>query len=78
MLHLTSLMTIGKEFLAGYGADQQDNLRTGTRRRDPWRLAGNVYWHSLDGVASESCKCEATGVGHDNQPPQSPEIHQAN
>jgi hypothetical protein len=54
----TASMPIGKDLLAVYGADLQDMLRAGgSRRRNPWRLAGNVHWHCPDGVAFESCKC---------------------
>ncbi|KAK3339826.1 hypothetical protein B0T25DRAFT_466620 [Lasiosphaeria hispida] len=54
----TSLMPTGKDFLAVYGADLQDMLRTGSKRRDPWRLAGNLHWHSPGEAAFESCKCK--------------------
>ena len=57
----TSPVPIGKDLLAVYGADLQDMLRTGSKRRNPWRLAGNVHWHSPDGVAFEACKCKAKG-----------------
>ena len=56
----TSLVPIGRDFLAVYGEDLQHMLRTGSKRRNPWKLAGNVHWHSPDGVAFESCKCKAT------------------
>lgn len=56
----TASVPIGKDFLAVYGADLQDMLRTGgSKRRSPWRLAGNIHWHSPDGIAFESCKCQS-------------------
>jgi len=54
----TSLMPTGKDFLAVYGTDLQDILRTGSKRRTPWRLAGNLHWHSPEGTAFEACKCK--------------------
>jgi len=56
----TSLVPTGKDFLAVYGADLESMLTARSKRRNPWRLAENVYWHSPDGVAFESCKCTTT------------------
>lgn len=56
----TASVPTGKDFLAVYGADLEEMLRTGSQRRNPWRLVGNVHWHSPDGVAFESCKCQHT------------------
>ncbi|GAB1315215.1 hypothetical protein MFIFM68171_05425 [Madurella fahalii] len=58
----TASVPTGKDFLAVYGADLQDMLRTGSKRRNPWRLVGNVHWHSPDSVAFESCKCQHTSA----------------
>lgn len=52
-----SSVPIGKDFLAAYGADLDEILKRGSRRKILWRLVGNVYWHSPDGVAFESCGC---------------------
>lgn len=58
----TSTVPIGKDFLAVYGSDLKDMLTPKSRRRNPWRVAENVYWHSPDGVAFESCKCKTGGI----------------
>ncbi|KAK3305182.1 uncharacterized protein B0T15DRAFT_531556 [Chaetomium strumarium] len=55
----TSSVPTGQGLLAVYGADLHEMLRTGTKRRNPWRLAGDVHWHSPDGVAFHACKCKA-------------------
>ncbi|KAK1753821.1 hypothetical protein QBC47DRAFT_387182 [Echria macrotheca] len=65
----TASVPIGKDFLAVYGADLEDMLRTGgSRRRNPWRLAGNVHWHSPDGIGFEKCRCHAFDEHQADQP----------
>ncbi|KAK4161145.1 hypothetical protein QBC43DRAFT_218302 [Cladorrhinum sp. PSN259] len=54
----TSLVPKGKDFLAVYGADLENMLTAKSKRRNPWRLAENIYWHSPDGVAFQSCECK--------------------
>ncbi|KAI2606644.1 hypothetical protein GGR54DRAFT_652332 [Hypoxylon sp. NC1633] len=59
----TTSVPLGKDFLAVYGADLEEILRKGSKRRRPWRLVENIHWHSPDGVAFESCKCTARAEG---------------
>lgn len=61
----TASVPTGKDFLAVYGADLEMILRRGSKRKDPWRLVGNIHWHSPDGVAFASCKCESRAQGGD-------------
>jgi hypothetical protein len=60
----TSSVPTGRDLLAVYGADLHEMLRTGSKRKNPWRLAGDVHWHSLDGVAFHACKCKGGAVNH--------------
>ncbi|UNI19547.1 hypothetical protein JDV02_005727 [Purpureocillium takamizusanense] len=64
----TASVPTGKDFLAVYGADLEIILRRGSKRKNPWRLVGNIHWHSPDGVAFESCKCKSLTLGGDSRP----------
>lgn len=61
----TASVPTGKDSLAVYGVDLRDMLRTGSRRRNPWRLAGIVHWHAPDAVAFESCRCKSVITGQE-------------
>ncbi len=64
----TAPVPLGKDLLAVYGADLNVILRRGGSQRHPWRLVDDIHWHSPDGVAFESCKCEnRTAHGDDRK-----------
>lgn len=63
----TASVPMGSDFLAAYGADLHLMLRLGgSKSRNPWRIATDLYWHAPDGEAFSSCLCDKGAPDADN------------
>ncbi|KAK3988047.1 hypothetical protein QBC44DRAFT_371552 [Cladorrhinum sp. PSN332] len=49
----------GKDYLAAPVTEIEKILKAGSRDTVPWRLAGNIHWHTPD-MTFETCKCPDT------------------